>query len=87
VLHKDSKKRRQYFSRHIAIPQKTRNVEAVKIYYKKGLQFLSIRYINFVPRVSGEEVIYCAQRYTSIQIAKGLNYVEGAQLCYYKHQL
>ena len=66
---------------------KTRNFEAVRIYYETGLQFLSNRYINFVLHVSGEEVIYYAQRYTSIQIAKGLSYVEGAQLCYYKHKL
>jgi hypothetical protein len=87
ALHNNSKKRRKYFSRHIAVPKETRNFETVRIYYKTGLQFLSIRYFNFVLHLSGEEVIYYAQRYTSIQIAKGLNYVEGAQLCYYKHQL
>jgi len=37
--------------------------------------------------VFGDQVIYYAQRYTSIQNAKGLKYFEGAQLRYDKHQL
>lgn len=83
----DWKKRRKYFSRHIATPQETPNFEAVRIYCETGLKLLNIRYINFVLHVFGDEAIPYAQRYTSIQNATGLNYVEGAQLCYYKHQI
>ena len=87
VFHNDSKEIRKYFSRHIAISQETPHFEDVRIYCETGLKFLIIRYINFVLHVFDDEVIYYAQRYTSIQNVKELNYVEGAQLCYYKHHL